>query len=161
MAKDINKVLNDFLVQQKLDDELVARYEAGSDSYYQEYSSVDTPDLVVLGGMSDKQADEVYMEYCGELGLEVPMSVEAMSFLHEVGHYITMPFLDDDEKFSSELVKMHCYMLDERTNESFRDYFDCPIEKEATLDAVRFCNACPEVAMELSKDIEEALYGVS
>lgn len=167
MAKNINDVLNDFLIQQGLENELFAKYDENSDSYYQEYTyDIDIPDvkvsgvsLIVLGGLSDKKADELFMEYCGELGLKVPVSVEAMSFLHEVGHHMTLDFLDEDEHFISKIVKIKLYGREEDTDEVFMEYFKCPEEYEATMDAVNFCNACPDVAIKLSKDIQEALYG--
>ena len=158
--KNINVVLNEFLVQQGYDDELAAGYIKHSDSYYQPSDRDDFRDIVVLGGMSDKRADELFMEYCRELGLAIDVHVETMSFLHEVGHHLTMDFLDEDELFDSEMTKLFLNMREEETDENFMEYFTCPIEYEATMDAVNFCNACPEVALKLDQDIQEALYGV-
>lgn len=158
--KNISIVLNEFLIQQNLNDELCADYKPHEDSYYQSSDQDDIPSLVVLGGLSVPRADELYMDYCNELGLEIPMHVETMSFLHEVGHHITMEFLDEDEVYESEIIKMNLYMRDEECDETFIEYFKCPDEHMATLDAVKFCNACPEVARRLDADIQEALYGI-
>ena len=159
--KNIDIVLNEFLIQQGLDDELCAGYEPNEDSYYQASDVDNLPSRVILGGMSNKKADEVFMRYCGELGLKVSVGVEVMSFLHEIGHHMTMDFLDEDELFESEMTKMFLTIDDEDTDEAFMKYFTCPIEYEATMDAVNFCNACPEVALKLDKDIKEALYGIT
>lgn len=159
MAKSINNVLNDFLAQQGYDNELAAGYIKHADSYYQPSDTDELPSVVVLGGMSNKRADELFMEYCKELGLKVDLSVETMSFLHEIGHHFTIDFLDENELISSELTKIYLNAKAEETDKTFMEYFTCPIEYEATMDAVNFCNAYPEVVKELDKDIEEALYG--
>ena len=157
--KNIDIVLNDFLVQQNLHDELCACFKPNSDSYYRESMVEGVNSLVVLGGLTNERADKLFMEYCGELGLEVPVSVETMSFLHEVSHHITIPFLDEDELNESEFIKLTLCITEDESDEAYMEYFKCPIEYEATNDAVKFCNACPEVVKKLDKDILEALYG--
>lgn len=156
--KNINIVLNEFLVQQGYSDELAAGYIKHSDSYYQSSDRDDMPSVVILGGESDLRADELFIDYCKELGLEIDLHVETLSFLHEIGHHFTMDFLDDEEIFQSEITKIFLLMKEEETDEAFMEYFTCPIEYEATMDAVNFCNACPEVALKLDQDIQEALY---
>lgn len=152
---NINTVLQNFLTQQGIDD-LAAEYIKNSDSYYQ-YNK----NKVVLGGLTNKLADDLFMDYCKELGLTVPMHVEAMSFLHEVGHHMTLDFLDEDELFESTMIKLSVCVKeeDEYTEEDYRTYMTCAVEYEATWDAVKFCNACPEVALKLDNDILNALYG--
>ena len=158
---DINAVLNNFIKQQGYND-LHATYLKYEDSYYLSGSNHDT---VVLGGMSDLKADEIFMNLCkNEFGLKVEgLHIETLSFLHEIGHYITIDFLDDEEIQKSELTKMMIYMSEndyEYTDEDYIRYMTCPIEYEATLDAVKFCNTCPEVVKKLDRDIQEALYGI-
>lgn len=150
----ISQVLNNFLVSQGYDD-VIVRFIQISDSYY-------TPGVigeVVLGGISNIKADEVFVEYCKELGLKEDISIETLSFLHELGHHNTIDFLDDEEIYESEMIKMLLYMQDEETKEAFMKYFNCPIEKEATIDAIKFCNHFPRAAAELDKQIQEVLYG--
>lgn len=155
MIRKIDIVLNNFLVEQGYSDELCACYEANSDSYYE---SDELISRVVLGGLTNKAADKVFMEYCKELGLNVELHVETLTFLHEVGHHITLDFLDIDEINKSEAIKMLLRLKNEETVENFMEYFTCPEEYEATWDAVKFCNTYPEVVKKLDKDIQEALY---
>ena len=150
----INTVLNSFLTKQGFSDELKACYVADKDSYYH-YGK----NLVVLGGLTNKKADEIFMDYCKELGLEVDVHIETLSFLHEVGHHNTIDFLDSEEIFESEMVKLFLASKNEETEEYFMRYFVCPEEYEATWDAVSFCNAYPEIVLQLDKDIQNALYG--
>lgn len=153
----IDVILNDFLKQQGYSDELIAYYDPNSDSYYQAGIEISE---VVLGGMTNKIADEIYMRYCKELGLEIEVDVITMSFLHEVGHHMTLDFLDEDEINQSEWVKaLLCISKDEEeyTKEDYMQYFTCPEEYEATWDAIKFCNACPEVVKKLDAAIQEAL----
>ena len=154
--KKIDIVLNKFLVEQGLADSLCACYIEDCDSYYQ-YDNVLS--RVVLGGLTNKKADEIYMDYCRELGLEVDVDVITMSFLHEVGHHNTIDFLDGEEIFESEMIKLLLAANNEETKEYFMRYFECPEEYEATWDAVSFCNAYPEVVLQLDADIQNALYG--
>ena len=150
----VTKVLQDFLQSQGYTD-VVAKYSKINDSFYApgaEYGEV------VLGGITNKEADEVFMSYCKELGLITEVSVETLSFLHELGHHNTMDFLDDDELTESELIKLMLYMDAEESEESYRQYFNCPIEREATLDAIDFCNHCAAAAKELDRKLLKALY---
>ena len=158
---NIDNVLNNFIKQQGYDD-LTACYKEFEDSYYAPNALGGT---VVLGNMSNPDADRVFMQLCKEeFGLEIEdLHIETLSFLHEVGHYITMDYLDDDEIYESEVTKMMLYMSkddSEYTDKDYEMYMLCPIEYEATLDAVKFCNACPEVVRKLDRDIQEALYGI-
>lgn len=154
--KKIDIVLNKFLVEQGLADSLCACYIEDCDSYYQ-YDAVLS--RVVLGGLTNKKADEIYMDYCRELGLKVDVDVMTMSFLHEVGHHNTIDFLDGEEIFESEMIKLLLAANNKETKEYFMKYFECPEEYEATWDAVSFCNAYPEVVLQLDADIQNALYG--
>ena len=154
--KKIDIVLNKFLVEQGLADSLCACYIEDCDSYYQ-YDAVLS--RVVLGGLTNKKADEVFMNYCKELGLMVDVHIETLSFLHEVGHHNTIDFLDGEEIFESEMVKLLLAANNEETEEYFMRYFVCPEEYEATWDAVSFCNAYPETVLQLDADIQNALYG--
>lgn len=154
----IDAVLNDFLKQQGLHDELNAYYDPTCDSYYQYGSDMSR---VVLGGMTNKVADEIYMRFCKDLGLKVDIDVITMSFLHEVGHHMTLDFLDEDEISESEWTKVILRITkddSEYTEEDYMKYFNCPEEFEATWDAIKFCNACPEVAKALDTAILETIY---
>ena len=115
--KKIDIVLNKFLVEQGLADSLCACYIEDCDSYYQ-YDSVLS--RVVLGGLTNKKADEIYMDYCRELGLEVDVDVMTMSFLHEIGHHNTIDFLDGEEIFESEMIKLLLAANNEETKEYFK-----------------------------------------
>ena len=131
MAIEITNVLNDFLkTQGYAEDEICAEYRADEDSYYDESTSVP---LIVLGGLTNKKADD----------------------------HNTIDFLDDEEMEASEWTK---FMLniketieDSFTEKDYMSYFTCPIEMEATIDAVEFCNHCPEAAKKLDAAIQEAL----
>jgi len=159
----VTQILNDFLkTQGYAEDEIHAEFIAEDDSYYDESSSVP---LIVLGGMTNKMADEIFMKYCKEeLGLNVDVDVITLSFLHELGHHNTIEFLDDEEMEASELTKFMLNIKNE-TNQEFTEkdymrYFTCPIEVEATMDAVAFCNHNPEVAKELDASILQAIWEV-
>ena len=153
---NINTVLNDFIKEQGYTN-LVAKYSPDEDSYY----ATDCADnnIVVLGGLTNKKADDVYMTYCKDLGLRVDIDVITLSFLHEVGHHNTLDFLDGDEILESETIKLLLAAANVETDEYFMKYFECPEEYEATWDAVSFCNAYPERVLRLNRDIMEALYG--
>ena len=150
----VTEVLNSFLQTQGYTD-VKAKYVKLLDSYYAPGAECGE---IVLGGISNLNADKVFMNYCKSLGLAVDISVETMSFLHELGHHNTMDFLDDDELFESEFIKMMLYMQDDESEEGYMKYFTCPIEREATIDAIEFCNHCSNVAIELDKKLLKALY---
>ena len=157
MTNTITNILNNFLKSQGYaENEVYAKFVVDEDSYYDESESVP---YIVLGGMTNKKADEIFMKYCKEtLGLVTEISVITLTFLHELGHHNTVDFLDNDELFESELTKMALACKGEETEEAFIKYFTCPIEMEATIDAVEFCNHCPEAAKKLDAAIQEALY---
>ena len=151
----ISNVLNNFLQIQGYTDVKV-NFVSVSDSYYTigaEYGEI------TLGGLTNPKADEIFMKYCKTLGLEVEVSVETLSFLHELGHHNTLDFLDPDEIAASELLKENLYMQDEETEETFMQYFTCPEEMEATADAVDFCNHNPVIVKMFDKQLLNALYG--
>lgn len=148
----VSKILNDFLQSQGYNN-VNAQYIELSDSYYLATGQI------VLGGLADVKADEIFVEYCErDLGLKVNISVETLAFLHELGHHNTLDFIDDIDIIASDIIKEMLYMQDEETEEAFMKYFTCPIEQEATVDAVNFCNHNPEVVMQLDKDLLAALY---
>lgn len=152
----VTKVLNNFLQLQGYTD-VTASFDKLADSYYApgaEYG------VVVLGGISNLDADKVFMNYCKELRLNVDVSIETISFLHELGHHNTMDFLDDEELEESELVKMMLYLNAEESDESYMKYFTCPIEQAATIDAVDFCNHNPVIVKMFDEQLLNALYGV-
>lgn len=148
----VSKVLNDFLKLQGYSN-ITAQYIELSDSYYLATGQI------VLGGLADVKADEVFVEYCErDLGLKVNISIETLAFLHELGHHNTLDFIDDIDIITSNIIKEMLYMQDEETEEAFMKYFTCPVEQEATADAVNFCNHNPEVVIQLDKDLLAALY---
>lgn len=150
----VTNILNSFLEKMGYND-LIAEYIHLSDSFYISQGSTGN---VVLGGLADKEADKIFMKYCKQLGLNIEVSVETMTFLHEVSHHNTIDFLDDDELLDSELIKLTLYMQNEQTEENFMKYFTCPIEKEATVDAVNFCIKYPSIVQNLDKELLVALY---
>ena len=151
----VSKVLNEFLESQGYSN-VVAKYIEVSDCYY--YGGGEVPE-VVLGGLTNYEADKVFMTYCKEdLGLEVEISIDTLSFLHELGHHNTIDFLDDAELIESDCIKSMLYMLNDESEESFMKYFTCPVEKEATIDAVNFCNHNPEVVQQLDNVLLNVLY---
>ena len=153
--QEISKVLNNFLQVQGYTD-VTANFVQASDSYYT--SDVECGEIV-LGGLTNPKADEIFMKYCKTLGLEIEVSVETLSFLHELGHHNTLDFLDGSEITESELIKEELYMQNEETEEAFMQYFTCPEEMEATVDAVEFCNHNPVIVKMFDKQLLNALYG--
>lgn len=153
----VDKVLNDFIERFTYRGEfLSAEYVEGSDSYYVSNS---LNSKIVLGGLTNKKADEIFMKYCKEtLGLKTEVSIETLTFLHEFGHHKSIDYLTDDEIYESEAVKMMLYMKDEESEETFMQYFTCPDEELATTEAVEFCNVHSKVAKQLDKDLLKALY---
>ena len=156
MVTEVTNVLNEFLkTQGYAEDEICAEYRADEDSYYDESTSVP---LIVLGGLTNKKADEIFMRFCKEeLGLVTDVDIVTLTFLHELGHHNTIDFLDEEENADSEFTKLMLAVLGEDTKEDYMSYFTCPIEIEATIDAVEFCNHCPEAAKKLDAAIQEAL----
>lgn len=151
----VTDVLNEFLVQQGYNDELTALYNPDEESYYNCEER-----LVVFGGLTNRYADELFMKYCKTLGLVIPVHIETLTFLHEVGHHLTVDFLDEEEIVNSEWTKFLLNLKDDwYTEKDYMSYFACPVEYEATMDAVKFCNNCPKVVMDLDKKIQKALYG--
>lgn len=148
----VSKVLNDFLQSQGYSN-VTAQYIELSDSYYLATGQI------VLGGLADVKADEIFVEYCErDLGLKVNISIETLAFLHELGHHNTLVFINDIDIIASDVIKEILYMQAEETEEAFMEYFTCPVEQEATVDAVNFCNHNPELVMQLDKDLLAALY---
>lgn len=156
MVTEVTNVLNEFLkTQGYAEDEVCAEYRVDEDSYYDESTSVP---LIVLGGLTNKKADEIFMRFCKErLGLVTDVDIITLTFLHELGHHNTIDFLDEEENADSEFTKLMLAILGEDTEEDYMSYFTCPIEIEATIDAVEFCNHCPEAAKKLDAAIQEAL----
>ena len=155
--KDINTVLNNFLIQQGYDD-VIAEYSENEDSYY---TSGSFGNKVVLGGLTNKYADKIFAEYCNELGLKVSIGIETLTFLHEVGHYVTLDLLEEEEEDISRLVKAAIGFKENEkdyTDDDYWAYMTCPEEYAATYNAIEFCNTYPDAAMQLDQDIQEALY---
>lgn len=150
----VTEVLNSFLQTQGYTD-VKAKYVKLLDSYYAPGAECSE---IVLGGISNLKADEVFMKYCRGLGLSVDISIETMSFLHELGHHNTLDFLEDSEIIASDFIKMLLYMEDDESEEGYMKYFTCPVEEQATIDAVDFCNHSPNIVINFDKELLEALY---
>jgi len=147
----IEQILNSFLESQQYDG-VRAEYIEQSDSYY-------CNGLIVLGGLSDLKGDEIFMNYCiNILGLQIEVSIETLTFLHELGHHNTLDKISDKDYYISEVVKMMLYEQNKETEEYFMTYFDCPTERAATTNAIRFCNKNVELVMNLDKELLEAIY---
>ena len=147
----IDTILNNFLEKSGFDGAR-AEYVEHSDSYY-------CDGLIVLGGLSDLLGDEIFLDYCkSTLGLKVEVSVETLSFLHELGHYNTLETIDDEDYIASEVIKRMLYEQDVEDEERFRKYFTCPVEQAATVDAVSFCNDNPILVTTLDMMLLNALY---
>ena len=140
----ITNILNNFLRTQGYpEDEIYAEYRENENSYYDESYSTS---LIVLGGLTNKKADKVFMEFCkNDLGLKTKVSIITLSFLHELGHHNTTYLLDEEEIINSEFTKLMLSILGKETKEAFLEYFMCPSEIEATINAVEFCNNYPNV----------------
>ena len=151
----ISAVLNNFLQIQGYTN-VKASFIQVSSSYYAAGAECGE---IVLGGLTNPKADEIFIKYCKTLGLKVGVSVETLSFLHELGHHNTLDFLDADEITESEFIKENLYMQNEETEEAFMQYFTCPEETEATADAVEFCNHNPVIVKMFDKQLLNALYG--
>ena len=147
----IDTILNNFLKFCGFDDAR-AEYIEHSDSYY--YNN-----QIVLGGMSDLLGDEIFLDYCrNTLGLKVKVSVETLSFLHELGHHKTLEIINDEDYLASEIIKRMLYEQDIEDEERFIKYFTCPVEEAATIDAVSFCNSNPDLVTILDEMLLDALY---
>lgn len=147
----IDTILNNFLKTNDFDDAR-AEYVEHSDSYY-------CNGLIVLGGLSDLLGDEIFLNYCKKtLGLKVKVSVETLSFLHELGHHKTLEIIDDEDYLASEVIKRMLYEQDVEDEERFIKYFTCPTEEVATIDAVSFCNSNPDLVIALDEMLLDALY---
>lgn len=147
----IELILNNFLETQGFDDAR-AEYIEHSDSYY-------CNNQVVLGGMSDLLGDEIFLDYCkNTLDLKVELSVETLSFLHELGHHNTLEIIDDEDYLASEVIKCMLYEQNIGDEERFIKYFTCPVEEAATIDAVNFCNSNPNLVTALDIMLLDALY---
>lgn len=147
----IDTILNNFLKKNGFDGAR-AEYVEHSDSYY-------CDGLIVLGGLSDLLGDEIFLDYCkNTLGLKVELSVETLSFLHELGHHNTLEIINDDDYLASEIIKRMLYEQDVEDEERFRKYFTCPVEHAATVDAINFCNNNPNLVTALDIMLLDALY---
>lgn len=149
--KKIESVLNNFLQIQGYT-EVKAKYDEYSESYYFFNG------IIVFGGLTNRKADKVFLQFCKELGLKTNTSIETLTFLHELGHHNTLCYLDEEEIYESENLKLQLYMMNEESDEAFIQYFTCPEEKEATIDAVEFCNHNPYIVSKLDKKLLQALY---
>lgn len=148
----IELILNNFLEMQGFNDAR-AEYIEHSDSYY-------CNNQIVLGGMSDVTGDRIFLRYCKEtLGLKIDLSIETLSFLHELGHHKTLEIVSDEEYIVSVAIKQMLYEQDIEDEERFIKYFTCPIEEAATIDAVNFCNDNSALVSKFDKDLLSALYG--
>lgn len=128
----INKVLNDFLKENDFD--CGAEYVAESDSYYDMIE-----EHIVLGGQSVLRGDEIFIEYCKKLGLEKEYSINTLSFMHELGHHITLDEADDEDWEYARLLDI-AVLLEPDNDEKYLKYFTQPIEAMATEWAVEFMN---------------------
>ena len=150
-TQKVEQILNSFLTSQSYDG-VRAEYIEQSDSYY-------CNGLIVLGGMSDLQGDEIFMDYCvNTLGLQVEVSIETLSFLHELGHHNTLEIISEEDYIASEIIKQYLYEQDIEDEERFIKYFDCPTERAATVNAVEFCNNNPLIVKKLDKELLDAIY---
>lgn len=150
-TQKVEQILNNFLTSRSCND-VRAEYIEQSDSYY-------CNGLIVLGGMSDLKGDEIFMDYCvNTLGLKVEVSVETLSFLHELGHHNTLEIISDEDYVASEIIKQYLYEHDVEDEERFIKYFDCPTEKAATINAIEFCNDNPLIVKKLDEELLSAIY---
>lgn len=150
-TQKIEQILNNFLISQSCNG-VRAEYIEQSDSYY-------CNGLITLGGMSDLKGDEIFIDYCtNTLGLQVDVSVETLSFLHELGHHNTLEIISEEDYVASEIIKQYLYEQDIEDEERFIKYFDCPTERAATVDAIKFCNNNPSIVKKLDEELLDAIY---
>ena len=129
-------------------EECVPAYDRLSDSYYSYPES-----KAVLGGMSNLEADKVFMDFIKtEYELE-GISVEMMSFLHEVGHHMTFDYMEEDELIKSAAMEHYANKF-----HSYETYFKAPVEIVAAEWAVSATKNYYSSIVELDKELIEAIY---
>lgn len=122
-------------------------------SYYEDSYYDTVEEIAVLGAMCDVQADEIYMGLVKSLGLKADIDVELMSFMHEIGHHMTIDSLSDYDIAVSMWIEEGA-----AEQKDYMAYFLCPEEREATMWAVDFVNEHKEFFEMINKELMEVLY---
>lgn len=121
----LNNVLNNFLAGFDID----CTAELGTDFAYFYTKSIAQYALVV----SDN-SNERFMNFVHSLAPELSIDVFLISWLHEVGHHLTLDDIEDDEAAYSRDVKETLGS----SAEDYITYFNLPDEIAATTWAINF-----------------------
>lgn len=99
-----------------------------------------------------------FSELCEEFELNHPVRYDVMSFLHELGHYITIERLSNLKLFYSAIAKRFIYKLLKKFPKFYNQfnylYQRLPDEKAATMFACQFANHFPLEVENLEKILE-------
>ena len=132
---NITNILNDFLR------EFDATAEIGIDFAYRERGKK----IIYAVVLPDVEADHSFMKNFRRLAPEIECDTFLISFLHELGHHMTMPELsEEDYWYCSDIVdSLEKEIADpnlskERELEIHEEYYNLPIEQMATDWAINY-----------------------
>lgn len=151
----VDYVLNNFLQKNGFD--CSAAYDVKADSYY----DIDNEEIT-LGGKPDEEADRIFIKYLEELELNGEWNISLMTFMHELGHHMTLHLLSEEEEDESAKIKFFCGIISENFGDdegACNMYFRCPEEAIATEWAVDFINNNIDMMREFEAELIEVIGG--
>lgn len=146
---EITKILDKWLVDHNFP--LTTKFEADFGYYHNE-------NVIAFSLITTKRYDILFNKFIEEeLGIIQNFGTFALSFFHELGHYMTYDDITDEEYGYCAEVKRYLGTKKELTDYDILTYFNLPIEKKATEWGVNYIlDNCREIA-ELEKEIKKEL----
>lgn len=162
---DITSKLTDWLRTYGFDD---INIQLADDFCY--YPAIKTIHIPVIEYEEDEINKTLFVESLKNAGLndeftEIPYM--AMSFLHELGHYKTLSFYTDEEMneyWQTEDRIYNVINIADVDSEEYRkaqfEYFNLPVELDATVWAVGFANDYPNLVWDLEDILNDLIDSV-
>ena len=109
-------------------------------------------ETIYIGTLAENSV-KPFMKYAKSLGFYINAPIEVLAFLHELGHYNTLDFIDDEVLDRDEFIKTLMEKVP-NTNLTVKAkyfiYHRLAMEKAATLWAINYANTHPAEVIVLS-----------
>jgi len=107
-------------------------------------------DIIIVPNHYDGEFDEFFMSYLRSEGLISNIDCVALSFLHELGHALTLNDYFTDKDFMNDILARELISYSDTCMEqSLYAYWNLPTEHIAQVFAIDFANQYTDSAQEL------------
>lgn len=106
-----------------------------------ELSFIPYDDIILFRRKYDDMVDEMFINHLKEMGIKKLYSVYTLSFLHELGHYMTYEFFTNEEWVDMVLESLELSDKYDNLKDLNTAYWNLPHENQANLFIIELVNS--------------------